>query len=87
MKKYHTNLTAKKLIELEKIAMNASYTLNERGGIDIRNRDREDFPEIEIESIQIMLEEAYRLGLKDGKKQFDIGNPKRYNHRGGAENG
>lgn len=68
MKKYYTNLTAKKMAELEKIAMTASYALNERGGIDMRSNDREDFPEIEIASIQVMLEDAYRLGLKDGKK-------------------
>ena len=68
MTKYYTNLTAKKLKELEKIAMTASYSLNERGGIDMRHNDREDFPEIEIASIQVMLEDAYRLGLEDGKK-------------------
>ena len=68
MAKYYTNLTAKKLAELEKIAMTASYTLQQRGGIDMRHSDREDFPEIEIASIQAMLEDAYRLGLEDGKK-------------------
>ena len=68
MTKYYTNLTAKKLKELEQIAMTASYSLNERGGIDMRHNDREDFPEIEISSIQVMLEDAYRLGLEDGRK-------------------
>jgi hypothetical protein len=68
MKRYYTNLTAKKMMELERIAMTSSYTLSERGGIDARNNDTEDFPEIEISSIQVMLEEAYRLGLEDGKK-------------------
>ena len=68
MKKYYTNLTAKKLKELEQIAMTASYSLNERGGIDMRHNDREDFPEIEISSIQVMMEDAYRLGLEDGRK-------------------
>ena len=68
MKKFYTNLTAKKMTELEKIAMTASYSLKERGGIDMRHNDREDFPEIEIASIQVMLEDAYRLGLEDGKK-------------------
>ena len=68
MTKYYTNLRARKMAELEKIAMRASYTLNERGGIDMRHNDREDFPEIEISSIQVMLEEAYRLGLEDGRK-------------------
>ena len=68
MKKYYTNLTAKKMAELEKIAMTASYLLKERGGIDMRHNDREDFPEIGIANIQVMLEDAYRLGLEDGKK-------------------
>lgn len=68
MTKYYTNLRARKMAELEKIAMMASYTLTERGGIDMRHNDREDFPEIEIASIQVMLEDAYRLGLEDGKK-------------------
>lgn len=69
MKRYYTNLTAKKMAQLEKIAMTASYSLNDRGGIDMRNNDTEDFPEIEIASIQVMLEDAYRLGLEDGKKR------------------
>ena len=68
MKKYYTNLTAKKLKELEQIAITSSYALAERNGIDMRHNDREDFPEIEISSIQVMLEEAYRLGLEDGRK-------------------
>ena len=68
MKKYYTNLTAKKLKELEQIAITSSYALAERKGIDMRHNDREDFPEIEISSIQVMLEEAYRLGLEDGRK-------------------
>ena len=68
MRKYYTNLTAKKMKELEQIAMMASYSLKKRGGIDMRHNDREDFPEIEVSSIQVMLEDAYRLGLVDGKK-------------------
>ena len=68
MKKYYTNLTVKKLKELEQIAITSSYALAERNGIDMRHNDREDFPEIEISSIQVMLEEAYRLGLEDGRK-------------------
>lgn len=68
MKKYYTKLTVKKLKELEQIAITSSYALAERNGIDMRHNDREDFPEIEISSIQVMLEEAYRLGLEDGRK-------------------
>lgn len=50
------------LQKLEQIAMNACYTLEKRGGIDTRNNDDEDFPEIGINAIQQMLEKAYLLG-------------------------
>lgn len=55
-------ISKKELEALEKIAMAASYTLEIRGGIETRNNDEEDFPEIGINSIQRMLEEAFRLG-------------------------
>ena len=41
---------------LEKIAMTASYSIECRGGIDERNNDSEDFPEISIRALQEMLE-------------------------------
>ena len=56
------------LRELEQIAMRASYSLEERGGIEGRDSDWEDFPDISVNAIQTMLEEAYRLGLRDGKQ-------------------
>ena len=61
-------ISKKELEALEKIAMAASYTLKERGGIDTRNNDEEDFPEIGINSLQTMLEEAYRLGKANATK-------------------
>lgn len=64
-----TKLTEKKLAELEQIAMSADCCLEQRGGIDARNNDQEDFPEVSIWGIREMLEKAYRLGLKDGKKR------------------
>ena len=51
--------------ELERIAMNASIELKERGGIEDRNNDREDFPEISIWAIREMLEKAYLLGKEE----------------------
>lgn len=51
--------------ELERIAMNASIELKERGGIEDRNNDREDFPEISIWAIRAMLEKAYLLGKEE----------------------
>ena len=71
-RKYWMNVNANTIKKLEEIAMTASRTLAKRGGIDVRNNDREDFPEIEITGIQAMLEDAYRLGMEDG---FVIGNP------------
>jgi hypothetical protein len=67
-RKYWMNVNPKTIKKLEEIAMTTSCTLVERGGIDVRNNDREDFPEIEITGLQAMLEDAYRLGLEDGKK-------------------
>ena len=52
---------------LEKIAMSASYRLEYRGGIDERNNDSEDFPEISIRALQEMLEQAYLIGRADAE--------------------
>ena len=57
--------TAKKL---EKIAMDASYVLNERGGLDTRHNDADDFPEVPVWAIQEMLEKAYELGKAEAAK-------------------
>lgn len=68
MTRYYTNLPMRTFSKLEKIAMEASYTLQQRGDIATRWNDEEDFPEICIASIQGMLEAAYRLGREDGEK-------------------
>lgn len=47
---------------LEKIAMEESYSIEERGGLDSRNNDDEDFMEISVTSLQRMLKRAYELG-------------------------
>lgn len=60
------------LRELEKIAMDACPSLKARGGIDTRNNDEEDFIDsymnINMYSIQTMLEKAYLLGKADSNK-------------------
>ncbi len=56
------------LRKLEAIAMEESYTLQERGGIEGRSNDTEDFPEISIFSLQRMLERAYLLGKSEATK-------------------
>ena len=62
-------ISKKALRALEQIAMNASYPLEKRGGIEGRNNDEEDFPEISVNAIQEMLEKAYLLGKADAGKE------------------
>ena len=62
-------ISRKTLKALERIALEASYSLEERGGIEGRNNDIEDFPEVSILAIQAMLEKAYLLGKADGMKK------------------
>jgi hypothetical protein len=51
-----------------RIALEADYGLELRGGIEGRNNDTEDFPEVSILAIQAMLEKAYLLGKADAQK-------------------
>ena len=63
-----SGLSQEQLQRLEKMAKDRSYEIQERGGLDVRTWDREDFPEISICSIARMIERAYKMGLEDGKK-------------------
>ena len=63
-----SGLSKEQLQRLEEMVKDSSYEIQERGGLDVRNWDREDFPEISIMSITRMLERAYKMGLEDGKK-------------------
>lgn len=54
----------KQLIE---IAKRNSYSIEERGDLETRNSDSEDFIEMSVWSIKAMLEEAYELGKKPPK--------------------
>ena len=62
-------ISKKTLRALERIATEADYGLELRGGIDGRNNDTEDFPEVSIWAIQKMLENAYLLGKADAQKK------------------
>ena len=62
-------ISRKTLRMLEQIALDADYGLELRGGIEGRNNDSEDFPEVSINAIQAMLEKAYLLGKADGMKK------------------
>lgn len=65
-----TGLSRKQLQRIENIAMSKSHEIGWRGGLDKRNNDTEDFPEISIWSIQAMLEAAYKAGLEDAGKEI-----------------
>lgn len=49
------------------IAKRNSHAVRGRGDLEARYSDSEDFLDISVWSLQDMLEEAYRLGLLDGK--------------------
>lgn len=49
------------------IAKRNSHVVRGRGDLEARYSDSEDFLDISVWSLQAMLEEAYRLGLSDGK--------------------
>ena len=63
-----SGLSKEQLQRLEDMAKDSSYEIQERRGLDVRNWDREDFPEISITSITRMIERAYKMGLEDGRK-------------------
>lgn len=62
-------ISKKTLRALEQIAMEADYGLEQRGGIEGRDNDSEDFTEVSINAIQAMIEKAYLLGKADGMKK------------------
>ena len=63
-----SGLSKEQLQRLEEMAKETSYEIQERGGLEVKNWDREDFPEISICSIARMIERAYKMGLEDGKR-------------------
>ena len=54
--------------QLEKIAKENSYVIEQRGDLETRNSDSEDFLEISVWSLKEMLKQAYELGKQDGQK-------------------
>ena len=55
--------------QLLKIAKEHFYPVSERGNLETRDNDHEDFFEVSVWSLKAALEEAYKLGLKEGEKQ------------------
>ena len=54
--------------KLEKIAMENSYAIEQRGDLETRESDSEDFLDISVWSLREMLKQAYELGKQDGQK-------------------
>ena len=50
---------------LLEIAKNHSYAIEERGDLEKRNNDSEDFLEVSVWSLKEMLKEAYELGKQN----------------------
>ena len=55
--------------ELLEIAKKHSIDVQDRGDLEYRGNDAEDFIEVMAISLKDMLEEAYELGKKDGKRK------------------
>ncbi|GAB2022127.1 hypothetical protein RyT2_12010 [Pseudolactococcus yaeyamensis] len=51
------------------IATNQLQELRERGDLETRNNDTEDFLDVSVWSIKKMIEEAYEEGLKEVQKE------------------
>lgn len=59
-------ISAKTAKELLKIAMENSVVVEERGDLERRWNDEEDFLDISVWGLKVMLEQAYQLG-REGK--------------------
>lgn len=58
------NVTKKQAEALLEIAKKASYAIGERGDLEYRMSDSEDFLDISVGAIEAMLEQAFLLGRK-----------------------
>ena len=68
--KNNTTTTAAKLLE---IAKRHSIVVRERGDLEGRGNDSEDFLDISVVGLAAMLEDAYLLGCEDGKQSVQDG--------------
>lgn len=60
-------LTKKAQRQVMEIAKRHIYAIQERGDLETRHSDGEDFLDIAVWSLKAALEEAYALGLKEGQ--------------------
>ena len=55
--------------KLLKIAKKHFSAVEERGSLETRDNDHEDFFEVSIWGLKAALEEAYKAGMKEGMKK------------------
>ncbi len=55
--------------KLLKIAKNYFPAVEERGSLETRDNDHEDFFEVSVWSLKAALKEAYKAGMKEGMKK------------------
>lgn len=60
-------LTKKAQRQVLEVAKRQIYAIQERGDLETRHSDGEDFLDIAVWSLKATLEEAYALGLKEGQ--------------------
>ena len=58
-------MTQKEKNLITEIAKKYSYTIQERGDLESRMNDEEDYIEVSIMSIEAMLEAAYKAGKEN----------------------
>lgn len=55
--------------KLLKIAKKHFFAVEERGSLETRDNDHEDFFEVSVWSLKSALKEAYKAGMKEGMKK------------------
>ena len=62
-------LTKKEQRKVLEIAKRVVYGVKERGDLEQRYRDSDDFLDIAVWTLREAMEEAYALGKEDGKRE------------------
>ena len=62
-------LTKKEQQKVLEIAKRVVYGVKERGDLEQRYRDSDDFLDIAVWTLREAMEEAYALGKEDGKRE------------------
>ena len=62
-------LTKKEQRKVLEIAKRVVYRVKERGDLETRYRDSDDFLDIAVWTLREAMEEAYALGKEDGKRE------------------